>query len=243
LALGLLLPAATQFAFMTSLDHVHRSDYAHYIFAAVFLWQGACVAFAVTQWTAVAPDSLKLRAVPSLLLIVFCLVTAARLGRPGIDVVRQAIDEKAGKFTAEILDRHCTHVTGDYWRVWSAVFHVNMTLADRGSKQTFWGIAQRCRQTADRWTRTPQAETRIAAILGHEAPAADYLEHYRVPPVVEVGRGETIRVLVPVMAIAENWPEFGPPTVSDEVPGPTIVASQIAHRGSPDAKTPPIARR
>ncbi len=40
LLLGLLLPAVVQFAFIASLDHVHRTDYSRYAFAAVFLWQG-----------------------------------------------------------------------------------------------------------------------------------------------------------------------------------------------------------
>jgi hypothetical protein len=206
MAAGLLGPAAAQFAFMTSLNHVHRSDYGHYVFASVFLWQGACVAFFVSQWSVIVPDSEHARRLPYALLAMCFVLTPARHGRCGIDVVRQAIDEKAGKFSAEALDAQCTHVIGDYWRVWPTVFHANMRLADGDSPRVVWGITQRARPTMARWTRVPAAETRIAAILGDEGNSRAFSIHFQLPPMMEESRGQLIRVLRPTTTLAANWP-------------------------------------
>ncbi len=209
--LALLAAAAVQFAFMTSLDHVHQSDYGHYVFASVFLWQGACVAFAVSQWAAVVPaESVHVRRLPYGLVALLCVVTMARYGRVGEQVVRKALDDRAGKFTAETLDARCTHVIGDYWRVWPTVFHANLRLADQGSSRVVWGITQRSRPTMRCWSRVPESDTRIASILGDEGNAWAFAEHYRLPPLVELGRGQRIRVLTPTQPLAARWPMVPP---------------------------------
>ena len=83
IVLGLMLPAIVHFAFMTSLDHVHRTHYARYVYPGIFLWQGAMLTFAVVQWTAILPDSAALRRVPYALLVLVCALTAVRQGMPG----------------------------------------------------------------------------------------------------------------------------------------------------------------
>ena len=50
--MGLLLAAAVQYAFMSSIDHVQANRSARYVMMAVFLWQGAFIGFAVVQWSA-----------------------------------------------------------------------------------------------------------------------------------------------------------------------------------------------
>jgi hypothetical protein len=204
LALGLLLPALVQFAFISSIDHVHRTDYSRYAFASIFLWQGAFILFAVVQWTAVLPDRKLLRLAPFALVTLVCVAAALRHGRPGIDVVRASLAETAGKHTAEILAERCSHVTGDYYNVWPAVFHANLTLADQGSPETVWAIAQRASITADRWTRVPLAETRIAEIIGDEQFSRPTLTMYGIEPFVVSRESTTIRVLCPMLPLAET---------------------------------------
>jgi hypothetical protein len=205
LLLGLLLPAAVQFAFVAGLDHVHRTDLGRYAFAAVFLWQGACLLFAVVQWTAVLPEVPRVRAAPYAMLALFCVAAAVRHGRPGLDVVRGSLAEAAGKFTHEVLQQRCTHVTGDYYNVWPTVFYANLLLADQGSPYTVWGIAQRCLPTADRWTHVPLAETRIAEIIGDESHSERALKHYGITPLMVDYEGESIRVECPKTSLAETW--------------------------------------
>ncbi len=98
IAIGLLIPAIFQFGFVTSVDHVHRTDFGHYAFVAAFLWQGALLTFAVLQWAAVLPDRPVTRRVPWVLLALFMIVVAARHGRPGVGVVRAALQESIGKY-------------------------------------------------------------------------------------------------------------------------------------------------
>lgn len=204
LVLGLLLPAAVQFAFVSSLDHVHRTDYSRYAFAAVFLVQGACVVFAVVQWLAVLPDTPGLRRVPYGLVALFCVVAAGRHGLPSLERVRTALQEAAGQVSGEVLAERCTHVTGDYYHVWPTVFHANLLLADQGAPYTVWGIAQRSLPTADLWTRAPLAETRIAEIRGDERQSRGALTHYGITPIVVDHDGEGIRVLRPGVPLSQT---------------------------------------
>ncbi len=205
LALGLLIPAAVQFLFMTSLDHVHRSNYPHYVFVPIFLWQGACILLAVLQWTAVLPDNRAVRRLPVVLVVLFCVVAAARWGRPGRDVAQRALDENSNEFVADVLAQRCTHVSGEYWHVWKTVYHANRRLAHEGSPYIVWGIAQRSLPTAHRWTQVPLAETRIAEIIGDEEAAGRALHHYGIEPLSVDTTTELIRVLRPGTALSESW--------------------------------------
>ncbi len=206
LTLGLLIPALVQFAFMTSLNVVHESNRPRYLFVSVILWQAACVAFCVLQWTAVLPDHRRMRRFPYVVLVLFCLAAMARHGRSGLDVARQALDGNAGSITDEVLAAHCTHVTGNYWHVWKAVYHANRRLADRVATYTVWGICQRCLPTADQWTQVPLAETRIAVPIGDESEGDAYLAQYAASPMILDHAGQTIRVLRPTVALSETWP-------------------------------------
>lgn len=204
MALGLLLPAAVQFGFVSSIDHVHRTDYSRYVLASIFLVEGALLLFAVVQWLAVLPDSVHLRRLPYVLLVIFCVVAAAKHGRPGLGRVRASLQEAAGQHSAELLANRCTHVTGNYYRVWPAVFHCNLLLADQGAPYTVWGIAQRAQETVDLWTRVPPAETRIGELRGDEKHSRQALAAYGIEPFVIEHEGQGIRVLRPTVPLAET---------------------------------------
>lgn len=206
IALGLLIPAAVQLAFVTSLDHVHRTDFGHYAFASAFLWQGALVGFAVLQWTAVLPQGPATRRVPWVLLGLLLVVVAARHGRPGVDVVRRSLNEAVGRYTPDVLDSGCTHVVGDFWHVWPTMFHANMLLADRGQPARVWGVAFRCRPTSDTWAHVPVEETRVAEIIGDEPQTALVLARYGLPRLEVERELRTIRVLRPSEPFAASLP-------------------------------------
>ncbi len=201
-ALALLLAAAAQYAFVTSLEHVHRTDFGHYAFTAVFLWQGACVAFCVLQWAAVAPreHAWTFRA-PWALLALFAVLAAARHGRPGLDVVRRSLAESIGRYSGEVLARGATHVAGDYTDVWTTVFHANMLLAQRGEDRVVWGIAARAAPTADRWRAVPADQTRVAVLRGQETAAHAALARYGVGPLAVDVEGQTLRLERPLAAL------------------------------------------
>jgi hypothetical protein len=211
MAAGLLLAAAVQYAFMTSLDHVHRTHYPRYVAMAVLFWQAALVGFAVIQVAAVMPATKLGTRLPTLLVAAMTLVVAVGHGRPSISVVRAEIDASLGKYTDDILAARCTHVTGDYWHVWPAMFHVNMRLADERSPRLVWGIAQRSLPTEKYWRQIPWTEVRIAEIIGDEPQSRGFRAHYRLPPVAEREQVGRIRVLCPTAPWDEGAQIAGQP--------------------------------
>ena len=62
------------------------------------------------------------------------LASAARDGMPSLAGVRRIIDQRCGAMTAELIDARCTHLAGDYWSVWPAIFHVNLACASGASR-------------------------------------------------------------------------------------------------------------
>ena len=151
IAAVLLAVAAVQFAFMSSINHVLESRSPRYLMMAVFFWQAACVGFCVVQLAAVLPRVCRASTVAATLAVAMIVAAGIAHGRPGSDVVRAEIDRSLGRFTDDILAARCTHVTGDYWRAWTAMFHVNLRLAEAGSPRRVWAICHRSRATAKYW--------------------------------------------------------------------------------------------
>jgi hypothetical protein len=198
---GLLVAATVQYAFMSSLDHVRLNHSARYVILPVLLWQAALLGFAVIQIGAVLPATRLSRALPLSLAVAMTLVVAIRHGLPSTAVVRAELEASLGRYSDEILAAGCTHVTGDYWHVWPAVFHANMRLADRQSARRVWGIAERSRPTQPKWRAIPWSDARIGEIVGDERQAAEFLARYGVPSLVERERRSVIRVL----SLSADW--------------------------------------
>ncbi len=197
LAAGLLVAAAAQFAFMGSIDHVRSGHCTRYTMMAIFFWQAALVGFAVVQVAAVIRWTPLANALPRVLALAVPLAAALVYGRPGPDVVRAQIDATMGRYTDDILAARCTHVTGDYWRAWPAMFHANLRLAEADSPCRVWAISHRSRATQKYWQAVPLSEMRVAEIIGDERPSAQFLAHYHAPPLVPCGQVGLIRVLRP----------------------------------------------
>jgi hypothetical protein len=140
--------------------------------------------------------------VPYVLIAVLLAVVAARHGRPGVNIVREALAESIGKYTPEVLESGCTHVVGEYWHVWPTMFYTNLVLADRGEAPHVWGLAFRCRPTRGQWSGVPLDKTRVAEIIGDEPHVAATLARYSLPPLEVQQELQTIRVLRPVQSLA-----------------------------------------
>jgi hypothetical protein len=204
LAAGLLLAAAVQYAFMSSIDHVQVNQSARYVMMAVFLWQAAIVGFAIVQWASVVPALQRSSIPPTVLALAMVVVAAATHGWPSRQVVRAELDRTLGQYTDDLLAAQCTHTTGDYWHAWTAMFHANLRLADQGSSRRIWAITGRSGATADLWQQTPDDEMRIGEIIGDEKQSRYFRQVYHVRPTVareQVGR---IRVLCPTADLDAN---------------------------------------
>jgi hypothetical protein len=111
------------------------------------------------------------------------------------------VDGATGRWTGDILAADCTHVSGDYWHVWPAVFHANMTLADRGEDRVVWGLTIRSNATRPLWRGVPLDETRVGWLLppGHPEPPDDTAVFWRedFPAARKAGERRTLWVYVP----------------------------------------------
>lgn len=133
-------------------------------------------------------------------------------GLPSIVGVRADLDRTIGTMTRDILDAECTHVLGNFWDVWPAVYHANLTLADRGDSRVVWGIAHRAEPPRRHWGHLPVESFRFAiardTVLKDDLDwVGNAVEVYLRPP---DGRLELLRELPTIRVL--HWK----PTRSDD---------------------------
>lgn len=123
-----------------------------------------------------------------------------RYGLPSPAVARAALDTGPEAAAArEIADAGCTHVLGDYWRVWPAVFQSRVLLRERGEERKVWGITYRSTPTRDLWWPRDWTTARIA-VLGTPRQVQRARTFYRLPVV-------SFRRFCPGPAAASSLPE------------------------------------
>lgn len=131
-------------------------------------------------------------------------VAIALYGPPSIAAVRDTLDRTAGRWTQDILASECTHAAGDYWAVWPAVFHTNMTLADQGEGRVVWGVTLRSVPTQHLWSQVPAERARIGLLapIVTDRPA-DTLWQQVYPDAVPVETRPMLTVYAPGSRLPE----------------------------------------
>ena len=124
-------------------------------------------------------------------------------GLPSLTGVRQDIDRQFGQRTPELLAANCTHIAGNYWDVWPAMFHANLVLYERRETRVLWGLSNRSLATKALWSQVPLEKVRVGVPL-HDQEADGYLKAYQFPTMVEVERHRTIVVLQPTPSLPMN---------------------------------------
>lgn len=137
------------------------------------------------------------RAVLAAGMCLFLVTPLILYGRPSMARVRSDLDATIGQYTPDIIQSGATHIIGDYWKVWPAVFHANMMLYEMGSDRRIWGVTVRSAPTEIFWSQIPPAKMRLAAIHGDSAIAYT-LDEYSFPPVAQVGTFRDIVIFTPV---------------------------------------------
>jgi len=122
------------------------------------------------------------------------LAALAAYGPPSPGRVRADLDRVAGRYSEDVLAARCALVAGDYWSVWPAVFHAALVLRERGEVPRIWGVTHRSRPTVPRWWAERES-LRICRPRGEERQAERWLRAFRLWPVREVARRETVDVL------------------------------------------------
>ena len=192
-----MLAALFYFIVTATNEHVRESGFPYrYAIPPMVLLVTAAAMFAAlparrlsTAWRA----GLGATLLPGLLVGI-----AWRYGAPSYARVHALIDQRFGAATGAIVDRHCTHVLGDYWDVWGAVFHANLTLYEAGSGKVVWGITDRSLPTRDRWL--PLLRRGRVAVVRTQNSERDWQRQaaaYQLPPLRLVVEMPEIRVYEP----------------------------------------------
>jgi hypothetical protein len=130
------------------------------------------------------------------------IIAAIANGPPSLDRVYRSLDRTLGALTSDLVDTRCTHLSGNYWKVWIAVFHVNNYYYGSGRPERIWGITHRSAPTRDLWGHTPDRELRLAIPIDDQE-SLNYLNYYDFPRLHEVETHGTIRVLVPTEEVRD----------------------------------------
>ena len=197
-AIALLASALAIFLLIGTRVWVTFNDWhSRYVAVAVVQAQAACwlVAVAPLRARAGRPWSRwALVLAPAGLLI---LASVVRDGLPSPAGVRAGFDRRYGAMTTDLLGAGCTHMAGNYWTVWPAVFHANLVLHDRGEGRQLWGVTFRGFPTRAEANRTVPRDRVRLAISAEEQGTPANLSGRDIEPIVEVDGRPTIRVFRP----------------------------------------------
>jgi len=207
-AAGCLFAAALcHFAALGMLHWVaHNGFNPRYATTSVIMLQCALAVFAGMQWHAVLGNR-KAGIATAGLVIVLAVAVVLKFGPPSPRGVRVILDKRFGTCTNEVLTSGCTHICGNSWTVWPAIFHVNMVLHEQGSRRRVWGITERSEPTQDKWRAIPMEQWRVAVpiidpiqrskVRIRKAEVDWLMRHFKLPPLEEIERLTTIRVCRP----------------------------------------------
>lgn len=187
LALGV---AAAAWVFTGTLYWLSINDYLvrYAVPSLVFAFVGV-VGFAFTRIT-VAPQ-LRL----AVMVVCFAvLVTAVRqqYGAPSLARLRASLD-RFGPGTATLLRLEATHLAGNYWTVWPAVFHAALVRSEQDLPGALYGVSFRSGPTMKLWRNWPVERIRVAVREG-DGDAARWLRDAKLGPLAatEQADGYTI---------------------------------------------------
>jgi hypothetical protein len=147
---------------------------SRYILSAVACFQTGLCALGVVplariceRWARIIPVGIRFG-----LLALLPLASAAfTFGAPSLTKARQELDNHLGKHTAAVIRSGCTHLAGNYWDVWPAVFHANLVLHEHNQHRVVWGVAPRALATCHLWAQVP-AEKVCVGVLSSDLHAA-----------------------------------------------------------------------
>lgn len=154
------------------------------------------------------------RSANALVLAALIPLTLFRFGLPSPARARAALDAGLGKSSETLLASGTTHVIGNFWRVWPAVFHTNLLLFEHGEARRVWGITFRSAPTRSLWAPADWSRARFA-VLGPDGEAEWARRHFGIPPLGRVIHPGIVRRMDPAPPLAAE-PEAA------QAPGPPL---------------------
>jgi hypothetical protein len=186
-SLVLFIPAAIEYLFIGTREWTVVNDHhPRYLLGSLECMQTMLALVAVLPLASFAAG--RGRWVMGVLaaLALFAAATA-RYGLPSPERPRRELDALAGRWTADLIAAKVDAIGGDYWTVWPAVYHMNLTRREAGDSRVFCGVVLRGRELLSR--RFHQDELRVA-VLNNEIERSAFLNFAAdcgVAPPVKIG--------------------------------------------------------
>jgi len=140
-------------------------------------------------------------------------LVALRFGPPSPAAARAAFD-RLGRAAPQVVAAGCTHVAGDYWRVWPTVLRADQLRYERGQGPV-WGVTYRSLPTADLWRPRSWRAARVATFDGDAAAAAAF-RAFGLPPLFLTAVRPGVRVYSAEPPPGEAVVSFPPALTSEE---------------------------
>lgn len=151
IAVALVGTAIAYFLSMATLTWVRLNVYSpRYIFPALLVLTTALAILVVAPFEAGLSSAQWIPPVVVALMLVSALIV---YGHPSVRTVRGELDEKFGSMTNDVIASRAELITGDYWKVWPAVFHANLVLYERGEHRAIYGATYRGSGTSQLWIK------------------------------------------------------------------------------------------
>ena len=164
---------------------LRSNSYAfRYAIPSVLLFVVAIATLLLAPWWHGATNRVK-TAVTIVLTATVIGLTFATYGVPSTSRAQSLFAESNGRLTADVIAAECTHLIGDYWSVWPAVFDSARHNYERGNEQRVWGITVRATPTEPQWRSLPISQWRLCSPRG-DTERAKYWSAYHLPPAKSV---------------------------------------------------------
>ena len=116
------------------------------------------------------PRLARIQTVLALLVVTSVFIT---WGFPSAFNVETCLKSAHSDGVNELIAARCTHVAGDYWKVWPAMLMVNWHYTDNGVNDRIWALSHRSEPTKQYWANIPTNRIRVGCYSG-DPKAAEY---------------------------------------------------------------------
>jgi hypothetical protein len=136
--------------------------------------------------------------------IILVALTIAQYGMPSPARLQSTIDSHLGLFTADIVASGATVIGGNYWQVWPAVFHANLTTFRQGGPMVY-GLTYRSTQAMERWRST--ASLWMLAAPAGDRMVEDYARRagFNITPIERHGTVDIYKIAKPGSRPTSRW--------------------------------------
>jgi hypothetical protein len=150
-----------------------------YAVPAMMLIHTAAIGAALRPWAATWSEHWE---VPRVALASAGVALAAGVfwGAPSLSQPRHDTQTMLGRGVAEMHVAKVTHVCGNFWKVWPAVFNINQAYREAGESCECWGISYRSEPTRVLAFTLQREQIRVACFT-HDDDAAKYRAEFPYP--------------------------------------------------------------